>query len=119
LGDLKGNPVFKEGENTFDSKELVYNFRSKRGLIKQVITKESEGYIHGEKVKKKANNETFIQNGKFTTCDQEHPHFDIRFKKAKVIPDKKILTGPAFLYIEDIPTPIFVPVGYFSNLNNK
>ncbi|MCX6230189.1 MAG: putative LPS assembly protein LptD [Bacteroidetes bacterium] len=119
LGDLKGTPIFKEEDKAFDSKELLYNFKSKKGLIKQVITKESEGYVHGEKVKKMANNETFIQNGRFTTCDLEHPHFDIRFRRAKVIPDKKILTGPAFLYIEDIPTPIFVPVGYFPNSKNK
>jgi lipopolysaccharide assembly outer membrane protein LptD (OstA) len=39
LGEMKGNPIFKEGENTFDSKELVYNFKSKKGLIKKVINK--------------------------------------------------------------------------------
>ncbi len=114
-GILQGNPVFKEGEKTFDSKEMLYNFRSKKGLIKQIITKESEGYVHGEKVKKMADDITYIKDGKFTTCDSEHPHFDIRFGRAKAIPDKKIITGPAFLYIEDIPTPLFVPLGYFPN----
>jgi len=118
-GILKGNPVFKEGEKTFDSKEMLYNFNSKKGLIKQVITKESEGYVHGEKVKKMADDVTYIKNGKFTTCDLEHPHFDIRFGRAKAIPDKKIITGPAFLYIEDIPTPLFVPLGYFPNTKNQ
>ncbi len=118
-GTLQGNPVFKEGDKTFDSKEMLYNFNSKKGLIKQVITKESEGYVHGEKVKKMPDDVTYIKNGKFTTCDLEHPHFDIRFAKAKVIPDKKIITGPAFLYIEDIPTPLFVPFGYFPNTKNQ
>lgn len=118
-GILQGNPVFKEGDKNFDAKELLYNFNSKKGLIKNVITKESEGYVHGEKVKKMKNDESFIKNGKFTTCDKEHPHFDIRFNRAKVIPDKKIVTGPAFLYIEDIPTPLFVPLGYFPNTKNQ
>ena len=118
-GILQGNPVFKEGEKTFDSKEMLYNFHSKKGLIKQVITKESEGYVHGENVKKMNDDITYIKNGKFTTCDLEHPHFDIRFGRAKAIPDKKIITGPAFLYIEDIPTPLFVPMGYFPNTKNQ
>ncbi|MFZ4399806.1 MAG: putative LPS assembly protein LptD [Bacteroidales bacterium] len=118
-GVMQGLPVFKEEDKTFDSKELLYNFNSKKGLIKQVITKEGDGYVHGENVKKMANDVTYIKNGKFTTCDLEHPHFDIRFGRAKAIPDKKIITGPAFLYIEDIPTPLFVPLGYFPNTKNQ
>lgn len=118
-GIFQGNPIFKEDEKAFDSKEMLYNFHSKKGLIKQVITQESEGFVHGEKVKKMADDITYIKNGKFTTCDQEHPHFDIRFGRAKAIPNKKIITGPAFLYIEDIPTPLFVPLGYFPNTKNQ
>ena len=118
-GILQGNPIFKDGDKNFDSKELLYNFDTKKGLIKQIITKENEGYIHGEKVKKMTDDVTYIRSGRYTTCDNEHPHFDIRFGRAKVIPDKKIVTSPAFLYLEDIPTPLFIPVGYFPNTKNQ
>ncbi len=115
-GEITGSPVFKESDKNFNTKELLYNFNTKKGLIKEVITKENDNeYIHGELVKKMSDDVTYIKNGKFTTCDLEHPHFDIRFGRAKAIPDKKIVTGPAFLYIEDIPTPLFIPVGYFPN----
>ena len=114
-GNILGSPVFKESDKSFNTKELNYNFTTKKGLIKEVITKENEGYVHGELVKKMPDDITYIKNGKFTTCDLEHPHFDIRFGRAKAIPDKEIVTGPAFLYIEDIPTPLFVPVGFFPN----
>ena len=114
-GTLIGNPAFKEGEKVFNSKEMHYNFTSKKGLTKEVITKENEGFLHGELVKKMSDDITYIRNGKFTTCDLDNPHFDIRFGRAKAIPDKKIVTGPAFLYIEDIPTPLFIPVGFFPN----
>ena len=40
-------------------------------------------------------------------------------EEQKAIPNKKIITGPAFLYIEDIPTPLFVPLGYFPNTKNQ
>ncbi|MFU8844377.1 MAG: putative LPS assembly protein LptD, partial [Bacteroidales bacterium] len=116
LGKLVGKPVFTIGENTFASESMRYNFVSKKGLVNTVLTEDSEGYIHGRLVKKMPDNNTNVLYGSYTTCDQEdHPHFEFRFKKAKVIPDKKIVTGPAFLVIEDVPTPLFVPFGLFPN----
>jgi lipopolysaccharide assembly outer membrane protein LptD (OstA) len=62
-----------------------------------------------------ANNITNVYQGSYTTCDLEDPHFAFRFKKAKVIPDNKIVTGPAYLEIEGVPTPLFIPFGLFPN----
>ncbi len=50
-----------------------------------------------------------IQNGKYTTCDEtDHPHFYLAMTKAKVIPGKKVVTGPAYLVMEDVP--IYFPL---------
>ena len=54
-------------------------------------------------------------DGKYTTCSLEHPHFYIGFKKAKVIPNDKIVTGPVYLFIEDVPLPLVLPFGLFPN----
>lgn len=113
LGNLSGNPVFNEGDKSFKSKFIRYNFNSKKGLIKEVITKEGEGYMHGQVIKRLPNEEVNVAHGKYTTCELDHPHFDVRFIKAKVIPDKKIVTGPAILTVADVPTPLMVPFGYF------
>jgi len=57
-----------------------------------------------------------VYKGEYTTCNlDEHPHFAFRFNKAKVIPDSKIITGPAYMQIEGMPTPLGVPFGYFPN----
>ena len=58
---------------------------------------------------------TNVYEGSYTTCENEDPHFAFNFKRAKVIPDKKIITGPANLVIEDVPTPLFIPFGMFPN----
>lgn len=113
LGKITGKPHFSEGSLEYVSEEMTYNFTSKKGLIKHVITQEGDGFLHGETVKKMANNETNVKEGLYTTCSHEHPHFQIKFFKAKVIPKKRIVTGPAYLVIEDVPTPLFVPFGYF------
>jgi len=45
-------PVFRDAGKDYQSKELDYNFDTKRGLIKGVFTKEGEGFLHGQKIKK-------------------------------------------------------------------
>ena len=114
-GKIKGTPVFTQGAESFTSNTLTYNFKTKKGLIKDIVTKEGDSYIQGITVKKFADNSINIRNGLYTTCDLKHPHYDIRFSKATIIPDDKIVTGPAYLEIEDVPTPLAVPFGFFPN----
>ena len=114
-GKPYGKPEFIEGDQTFTSDEINYNFQSTKGLIKNVITKEGEGYLHGETVKKLKDNISNLRHGGYTTCNLEHPHYSIKFTKAKVIPNNKIVTGPAFLTIEDVPLPLVLPFGLFPN----
>ncbi|MCD4729930.1 MAG: LPS-assembly protein LptD, partial [Bacteroidales bacterium] len=112
-GNEIGRPIFTIGQNSFESHSIKYNYESKKGLVEKVITQDAEGYLHGKTVKKMANNITNVYQGSYTTCDLEDPHFAFRFKKAKVIPDNKIVTGPANLEIEGVPTPLVIPFGLF------
>ena len=115
-GKIVGNPVFKDGKETFEAKEMHYNFNTKKGVIKQVITKQSNGYLHAEKTKREANTEINMMNGKYTTCDLEHPHYYIALTRAKAIPNDKIVSGPAYLVIEDVPIYFpLLPFGFFPN----
>ena len=114
-GKEVGTPEFKQGSETFRSKTINYNYKSRKGLIYSVITKEGEGYIHGSTVKKMNNGEMDIKNGSYTTCSLDNPHFEIKFTKAKVIPGNKIITGPAYMSIEGVPLPIGLPFGMFPN----
>ncbi|MBI4648469.1 MAG: LPS-assembly protein LptD [Bacteroidia bacterium] len=114
-GKETGKPVFKDGTDEFQARTMQYNFRTEKGLIKGVISEQAGGYLHGEVTKKQENDEIHIKSGKYTTCNLEHPHFYINLTKAKVIPNDKIITGPANLVVEDLPTPLFIPFGYFPN----
>jgi len=114
-GKETGTPVFKQGDQSYRSKELHYNYKTKKGLISHVITKEGDGYLHGTTVKKMGNGEMDIKQGKYTTCSLDQPHFEIRYTKAKVIPGNKIVTGPAYMVIEGVPLPIGFPFGMFPN----
>jgi LptD protein len=112
-------PYFEQGEDKFTAGGIHYNFKTKKGKITDVITQQGEGYIHGKSIKKDTNNVYYVGNGEYTTCDLEHPHFYIGAKKIKIIPDDKIITGPAVLWIADIPTPLAIPFGYFPNKKGR
>lgn len=118
-GEMVGKPLFKQASQAFVSEQMTYNFNSKKGIIKHVITQQGDGYLHGTLVKKLPDDVTFIKDGAYTTCNLDDPHFEIRFSRAKVIPNSKIVTGPAYLRIEGVPTPIMVPFGFFPNKKGR
>lgn len=110
-----GEPFFKQGEKEFFAHEIKYNFNTKKGLITDVKTQEGEGYIHGNKIYKNPDNVLYIKNGKYTTCNLAEPHYHFGATKLKIIPNDKIITGPADLFIENTPTPLAIPFGFFPN----
>lgn len=114
LGNEIGHPVFKDKDTEYEMRKVSYNFKSKKGYIRSVITQQGEGYIVADLAKKNPDESFFMCNGKYTTCDQhDHPHFYMMLTKAKVRPKKNVVTGPAYLVIEDLPLPLAIPFGFF------
>lgn len=112
-GKYLGKPHMKQSQEEFDADSLLYNFKTKRGKMHQLFTKQEDGYLHAEVTQKQSNGEIHLINGKYTTCDLEHPHFYLDLTKAIVIPNSKIVAGPAYIVMEDIPLPIGIPFGFF------
>lgn len=114
LGTAKGRPVFKDGDTSYETDTIRYNFKSKRGIISNVVSQQGEGYVTGNNAKKGHNDELYMKNGRYTTCDHhDHPHFYMQMTYAKVRPKKNVVTGPAYLVVEDVPLPIAVPFFFF------
>ena len=113
-GTVKGLPVFADGGTPYESKTMSYNFKSRKGLINNVTTQQGEGYMTSNTVKKGAENEFYIRNGRYTTCeDHEHPHFYLSLTRAKMRPNEDIVFGPAYLVVADVPLPLALPFGFF------
>jgi hypothetical protein len=115
-----GNPKFKQGGEEFDADTIYYNLKSGRGIIYNVVSKQDQGYLHSEMTKRDNQGHIYVQGGKYTTCDQEHPHFYMELTKAIVIPNEKIISGPAYLVVEDIPIKLMgLPFGFFPNSSKR
>ena len=112
-------PIFTENNKEYKSETIKYNFKTEKGIIKKLLTKEGESYLHGDIVKKEKDKTQYLSKGLYTTCDHEKPHFYIKAGKVKFIEGEKIISGPANLIIEDIPTPIFLPFAIFPISNKR
>ncbi len=112
-GNYIGRPVMNDGGQSAKSDTLEYNFTSSKALIINTRSQYGEGYVHSEKTKRMADNTIFGFKNGYTTCNLDTPHFSFRAKKIKVIPDKLIVSGPANLEIQGIPTPLFIPFAIF------
>lgn len=120
LGYAAHFPKFSDGTQEFESKTMKYNFSTRQGFISGVTSRQGEGYLTSDKAKRMENNVLFIEDGRYTTCSlHDHPHFYINLTKAKVIPDDKIITGPAYLVVGGVPIYLLgLPFGFFP-LNEK
>jgi hypothetical protein len=115
-GTLVQKPIFNDGNEEFESKTLRYNFETEKGIITEVVTEQGDGFVHSQRTKKISKDAFILREGKYTTCDADHPHFYLHLTKAKVISNNKIITGPAYMVLEDFPIYFpFLPFGYFPN----
>jgi len=113
-------PQFKQGSQEFDAAKLSYNFETQKAFIHEIKTKQGEGFLQAEKSKRYADGHIDIGGGIYTTCDADHPHFGLRLSKAKVIPGDKVVFGPAYMELLDIPLyPLFLPFGFFPQTNKQ
>ncbi|MCB9222561.1 MAG: putative LPS assembly protein LptD [Crocinitomicaceae bacterium] len=121
--DSSGNPVGKpifisEGEES-RCDYIKYNFETKKGYVREVRAQQDEGYIHMAESKIHPNEEIHLKNGKFTTCDLDTPHYHFKLTRAIIVPDQRIVTGPVYMKLFKIPTPLAAPFAFFPNSDSK
>lgn len=107
-------PKFRDGGESYEAKSLNYNFKTSKGFVTGAVTQQGEGYITAERTKMVGNDCLFMENGRYSTCDNhDHPHFYFMLTKGKARPGKNVVAGPSYLVIADVPMPIGLPFGFF------
>ena len=107
-------PVFKQGANVIEPDSIIFNTDTKKALIYNSVTEQSGGTIIAETTKKENDSVYFIKDGKFTTSENlDDPEYYIKMNKAKIVPNKKVVTGLSQMYIYDVPTPLVMPFAFF------
>ena len=112
-GTWIGLPIFEDGPEKFETREIRYNFDTDRARIKGVATEQQEGFLSGDIVKRQDDGSAYIAGGRYIPCDDPQATTFIKSTKIKVIPGDKVITGPFLLYVGGIPTPLGLPFGIF------
>lgn len=116
LGVVAGNPFFKEGQTVYEiRKEMRYNFKTEKAIIKDVVTEQQDGVLRGETIKKTEDGSIYLDHGYYTTCKLVKPHWHISSKKIKSVEGKQVVSGPFNMYFNGIPTPLGLPFGIIPN----
>lgn len=119
--DSLGNPVYRglpvlteQGEEPIRGFRLEYDFANNRGKVLEGRTDMEPGHYHGKDIRKVGQETLLIQDGYFTTCDnEEHPHYYFRSSKMRVRVKKQAVVQPVILYIADVPV-LAAPFAVFS-----
>ena len=117
-GVPKDIPVYHQGADEYTSERMAFNFKTKKGFIQNVSTKQGDGFLTSQRSKRSADGTLYLEHATYTTCDAEHPHFYIALSRAKARPGKETVSGPAYLVVEDVPLPIAIPYAFIP-INKK
>ena len=110
-GQYVQKPIFTQGKNQYFTDSIVFNIKNKKAITYNVKTKENEGYIRGEAIKKENDSVIYVRNFKFTGDPKDHPDYYIYAPKVKIIQNEWIVASRPQLYVSDVPTPFMAPFG--------
>lgn len=107
-------PVFVQGNNKVQPDSIRFNFETKKALVFNSRTSQNDINMLSQITKKENDSVYFLRNVKFTTSENvDDPEYYFYTRKAKFVPQKKVVTGLTNLYIADVPTPLGLPFAFF------
>ncbi len=119
-GQLIQPPFFKQAGSEVNPDSIRFNFDTKKAIIWNSKSEQNGMNVSALATKKENDSVYFIKDAKVTTSKNvEDPEYYIRVRKGKFIPKNKIIAGLSNLYIEDVPTPVFLPFAYFPLTDNR
>jgi lipopolysaccharide assembly outer membrane protein LptD (OstA) len=114
-----GRPIFKSGtDGAVTADSLYYNSNTTKAKIYNVFAEQEGGFFSGGQSKKQIDDEIHVKNTMYSTCNLPHPHFGLMISKG-IVTEKQIITGPVYMIIEDVKTPLGLPFAFFPKQNKR
>jgi lipopolysaccharide assembly outer membrane protein LptD (OstA) len=104
-----GTPVLSEDGEVYEGKRMKYNFKTGQGSLSAADTELEGAFYHGAKIKKVTKDTYFIEDGVYTTCDAEEPHYYFSSPKMKMIQGEELAAEWIWLNFGGVPAPIPLP----------
>jgi len=107
-----GNFTLKTGKNTTRGDSLKYSIRTDRGIAFTSRAFVDKGWVRGKRIYKMSKSELCLEDGDFTTCEEEKPHYAFVAYRMRVLRDDIAVVWPLVFKIKDIPVAV-VPFWFF------
>ncbi len=105
----KAEMIFDEFDFKADS--LSYDYEKKNGYVFNGKTNVEKISLKGKKIFIRDENFFSVQNGMFTTCKNEEPHYWFYSLKTLIYRNDRVVIYPVILFIREVPVfglPIFM-----------
>ncbi|MFH1283118.1 MAG: hypothetical protein ABII27_05585 [bacterium] len=104
------NILFREKDSTLIGKKLIFNWEEQTGTITDGSGSEKYWRYFGKEIKKVGKDKIRAYRSKFTSCEENPPHYYIYGRSAAIRLKKWMVIKNAFLLVDNVPifyTPIF------------
>lgn len=112
-------PILDQGGQKATQDSIIYHFKTRKANIFGSDSQQGDMFTHSKQLKKINDSTIFARNVRFTTSKDKNPDYYLEAKRAKIIPNKKIIVGSTQLVVADVPTPLVVPFAYFPLTKSK
>ena len=101
LGRVVGRPVLRQGDQTLRGERIIYNLSTEQGTILKGKIHRDKGFYAGHLIQTRSSTEFHVHQGSYTTCDDDHPHFDFYSPRIKVIAGDMAVARPVYFRIKE------------------
>lgn len=126
LGKVRELPKFTDKDGSFNAETMSYNYKTRYGAASAVTSNEELGIFSGKQIERMPSGELHIEDGTYTTCDLEEPHYWFWGKHMTIIPGERLTSSPFIMYIHPeifntrLPVIPIIPLPYMSvPISNK
>lgn len=98
-----GASALSEGQSVTEGLDLKYDLNRRSGRLGAGVTTYVPWILTGDDMEKIGDSTYLVQDGYFTTCDLDVPHYSFRSTDIKLRQEDVIVASPVVLYFSDIP----------------
>lgn len=98
------NVVLNRNDMKIEGDSMYYNYDINKGVMFNGRSKVDKGYFAGEQIYSVNDDEYFIVDGYYTTCDSiENPHYRFYGSRMHYYRNDRIISRPIVMYLKDVP----------------
>jgi lipopolysaccharide assembly outer membrane protein LptD (OstA) len=92
-----------DGDQQLVGDYLRYSIDTEKGRIVKSKSNYQTGLFYGEQLHRQHKEIYYLENGKYTTCDADEPHFHFSSHNLKLIEGKRLIARPVVLNLGRLP----------------